>query len=231
MKTYLLTALVALLVALPASNLLATTRDTLEMRELGHPRLLVKPVAAPPARLSFGVHGGWGTRVAPIVEGAKPVMEGLTRGFALGLDAYHDLTRYLSIGAEYNLLHASKENGDWWIDIHYVGPTALFTVPSRRNRANFFVSGSPFGYVAYAHKIPANRGTSKGTGGNVGSALFIGGHFARLKHVSVVLRVGLIVSSLDRFTQKENGQTTVVKLAGVREDLTHVRVSLGLRVR
>jgi hypothetical protein len=229
--TRLIPLLVSLLLSVAVTGLSATTRDNRANPDGDETLSPGEELVYTPSRLSLTLRGGWARRTATIAPGAEQALEGLISGYTVGFDAYHYVSNGFSIGVEYDLFHTGKEDG-LHINIHYMAPTVLFTFPSRYNRSNFFLSGSFLGYALYSDKLEHASGTIvTNTGGNLASALFLGYSAFCSERLSLVFRAGLVTSSLGQMTQTANGQKTVIKLNNAREDLTSVRISLGLCLR
>jgi hypothetical protein len=198
-----------------------------------------KPVLAGPAKVRFGINGGYSYRTAPTVEGIPSSLtsyiESLKSGYHYGMDFMYFFNDYLGMGLKASKFRSGKKETEGGnihddISIGFVGPEFCTRLPSRNSLSALFVAIA-IGYSGYKDDGYYNypiliKGNTMGMGMDLGYDIGLS------KNWAIGFQLSALFGTITEIDVTQGSQTLHVELEKDNyESLARVDLSVGLRCR
>lgn len=206
------------------------------------------PSSKEPPHFRFTLSGGYSYRLGKIPENfpaeTKSYMRKLKSGFNVSADALYYFNETFGAGAKYSRFQRNhsdvttinygggtmRTNVADNISINFIAATFATRVFNFK-KTNSFHANLSVGYLGYKDKGFVYRDHMTLTGGTVGFGWDMGYDIRISRKLSAGAQASLITGKLSSVTREDaSGRSTITLKDDQKENLSHVNLSLGLRL-
>lgn len=180
-----------------------------------------------------GIYGGYSYLIGEIYNKLDPyqrqIVGALKSGYHAGADIHYFELHYIGLGINYSFFISNYKDKyvQSSIRIHYIGPSIAIK-PIAFKKVCLFTNFS-LGYFFYNLKLSVLYSNTELKSGTFGINSDIAIDFSITKNLILSPGFSLKIGALSYFDKYTNGKRETIQLNGVRENISRMDVSLGLR--